>query len=421
MFSGLSKSSKSVGKIRLNGPNMQGKPMILRPFSASNAGRAHLVFKKDGFLTDTYFGINHTVDEGEFDKAKKIVNNREFPTALNNPAYNAKANETKEIQKDLNVQLPGTKVMWIPDTLYELFLMIHRRRYEATEALDLYIKKHPKKQNESLADYFVRIAHLFIKVHLDDLNKFTNQFIAYSKKKGINILLILESIKAQTQAHHKNKILLFRGGSSEADFYEKSSFDLGFKDHKADYCKQMAGIVNRDNLDHVKGQLQFTDGNTPVCRSFGTTLLANIYGRSGHCVHDYAHRHNTDDGDVYVLPLSKKDFVGNKGLFYVNKEYDKYYNFRAIGRDFHAREKAHIIHGNTKLSSGKFLDPFDRIITHKTEKDVCKGYAKAQKIILKNAIPLTPYTKEKLKIARNAYKEGSKLKNSSKSKNESEL
>lgn len=440
MFSGISKYIPTFSRLAKPSSNSQTKTSnfampkntsFSRNFSASRNLREHIVSKKDGFLEPAYFYLgNGTGYESGFKVAESILRQRQFPTALNNPSYNVKANETKEIQKDLDELLPGTKVMWIPDTLYELFLMVYKDRYEAKQFVYLHIQENPQNKHESLADYFVRLAELFLASRSIALGRLVDEAAVYSNRRNtifsqrediINIPLVLESIRVQTEAHLKNKIVFFRGGSAEADFHEQSCFDLGSKGHKADYCKQMAGIVNRDNLDHVKGQLQFTDGDTPVCRSFGATLLANIYGRSGHCVHDYAHRHNVDDGDAYAVLLPKKDFVGNKGLFYVNKDYNKSENFYGRGRDFHPREKAHIVDGSTKLSSGKFYDPNARVITHKSEEDVCKGYAKAKEMTLKNAVPLTPYTKQALIKAKHAYAEGLKLRKNKKIMSDPEL
>ncbi|RTL05856.1 hypothetical protein EKK58_06470 [Candidatus Dependentiae bacterium] len=68
--------------------------------------REHIISKKDGFLTVDYCSLGNGTgyEDGFLAAENNVLRDRQFSTGLDNPSYNLNANETKEIQKDMQKQ-----------------------------------------------------------------------------------------------------------------------------------------------------------------------------------------------------------------------------------------------------------------------------------------------------------------------------
>jgi hypothetical protein len=382
----------------------------------STVPAGHIIYNVDG----------SPVSESQFNDIKKdILLPNEFPTALKNPDYNPEAIETKVIQKKLDAKSSQnmyekcldpfnehylfveqkTIAKLIPDTLHDLFRYKYsdneNDEHKINQIIGNYLVQNPKNKSESDLNYYARIAEPLINFFsINFMYRNKELFKEHSEEeKEIVKKTVRDTINIELNqyAKHPNHALLYRGNGSLKDFDENDAYDIGRKGKSAQCCKAK------------------TQSNAEML-SYGISLLSDgILG--GSCPFYHAFKKKFQDKttktsvlepDLQIISIPKKDFIQNKGLWFVNSKYDHHLSFHSTATRFHPRKKAITTTTNLKgqYIEGQFTQGNKRIQEFKTMNEARDKYAKAKEYHINNTIGVTPYTQSKIEAAKNAYKKG---------------
>jgi hypothetical protein len=220
------------------------------------------------------------------------------------------------------------KLQWIPDTFYDLFrykysenYLTSSDEYKINNIINEFLKENSKNINESDIDYYNRIT--------EPLAQFCAKNLIEKSKKKVAKNIIHDTIRIELDQHTKkpNNALLYRGNGSLKDFNVQNAYDLG-KNGKNAECSEL--------------KTQYP----PEMLSYGISLLSNSKMGGSECPLSFTFYNNlfifdkTKEPDLQITSIPKKEFIQNKGHWFVNDEYDNHKSFHGYGTTFHPRRKA---------------------------------------------------------------------------------
>jgi hypothetical protein len=256
----------------------------------------------------------------------------EFPTApFYNKNYDPSQCETKTITQDVSLTAPEVDVLWIPRTLYELFIIQHyhdslliphgytgflenndlqplldinNHQYNITlhkeinDTIIAFLQQHPKQKNTSDNDYFTHLAKELLK----------NLPLEISKLEKIILNAIIYEI--ETHQKHPKSFILYRGGPLD----------------KRDFNIQLNYALNPTEKFLPKY----------ISLSFGLGFFAAYFTDVGACT---AHICTPmTPPHVYALPVDKNSLCKNSSAFFL-PPLAPIPNFFSKGEAFHGRTK----------------------------------------------------------------------------------
>ncbi|RTL07015.1 hypothetical protein EKK58_02440 [Candidatus Dependentiae bacterium] len=284
------------------------------------------------------FAHKHTKQPLAFDIHQKAYNlslNHEFPTAPHyNTQYNPTICQTKALQDALDQENSEIEALWIPKTLYELFI-IHEYENNYTkykgytgdldnsdlkelltinqdadnitlhkqvnEAILLFLHQHPYQETQPKEAYWINLAEHII-----------NQLPIEIKELKEEILNAIKQ-EYHYHKHHPETFLLYRSGPlNQKDFNKEANYAL----------------------NHTKNEKPGLPKH--ISLSFGAGFLSAYCTDHGACSAKILCKETKPY--AYTLPINKKDTIDHKNPFFV-PPLAAIPSFFSKGEAFHARTK----------------------------------------------------------------------------------
>lgn len=299
--------------------------------------------------------------------------------------------------------------------MHDLFIFKHSKskydEYQINQKINNVSSQNPKKANASDIEYYQRLADPLVTEPFSKIFDITdNQVICnddLNAQMNNQANALHNAITVEKSLHNQKPscVLLYRGNGSENDFNPDDAYDVAKRKANNQYLQKMS--------------CSFYWG-IPLTLSYGLYLLSNAKKLTGECPYVYAFRPNVsyehepeqykNHGDLQLLPVEKKDFNKQSGLWYINPDYDYFNSVHANEVYFHPRAKGHSTEEICEKAS-EFNNQFDlkdglRYTVHKTQKEAFKKLKKLKKYQINNAIGATDYTKYKIQEAQKAYQKG---------------
>lgn len=332
-------------------------------------------------------------------QAYKQSLHHEFPTAPHyNKNYSPTTCETKDLKETLRKENPEIEVLWIPKTLYELFVMYeYENNYteytgyagtfensyfkpllminedpkninlhkQINDAIIIFLQQHPYQKKITLEEYFIHIAEKIMSKLPFKVKELKEE--------------ILNAIKQEYNNHKQNPetFLLYRSGPLDRrDFNAQANYALNHTK------KEKPGLPQQISL------------------SFGTGFFTAYYTDRGACAATMLSK--IQKPYSYTLPINKKDISNDKSPFFV-PPLGPIPSFFSSGEAFHARTKTA---GYIAKPDGWCIEkkPFPKILSEKISiNPLTKSteqrtfYKNLYKNIIQKAIPLNKPTEHLIK------------------------
>lgn len=333
----------------------------------------------------------------------------EYPTApfLNNH-YNPTTCETSEIRSALNTIDKNIDVIWIPRTLYELFIIDHYEnnftQYKGytqeleQDNINAILKINHETCNIALHRKINDYICTFVEKHSEGKKPDNQEFFIHIAKKVINSLPkdiqeleeeIINAIIKEYRTHKENPeiFLLYRSGHlDERDFNTQANYALNHTP------KTSPGQLPRH-----------------VSLSFGMGFFSGYYTDYGACPAKISSRDTKSYS--YTLPINKKKSIKGETPFFT-PPLSPICNFFSQGEAFHARTRLpHYISKPDGWHSIK--NPFPRMLAEKStlrdhfinRKKSDTHYKDLYTYIINNASPLNIKTEKTIEKIKNKLSE----------------